>query len=47
MSLGILEEDQTLTYYSVFHMRVSDIHDNVGYLLAGDSLNIRLEGMEM
>ena len=46
MSLGILEEDQTLTYYSVFHMRVSDIHDNVGYLLAGDSLNIRLEGIE-
>lgn len=46
MSLGILEEDQTLTYYSVFHMRVSDIHDNVGYLLVGDSLNIKLEGIE-
>lgn len=46
MSLGIFEEDQTLTYYNVFHMRVSDIHDNVGYLLAGDSLNIRLEGIE-
>lgn len=46
MSLGIIKEDQTLTYYSVFHMRVSDIHDNVGYLLAGDSLNIRLEGIE-
>lgn len=46
MSLGILEEDQTLTYYSVFHMRVSDIHDNIGYLLVGDSLNIKLEGIE-
>lgn len=46
MSLGILEEDQTLTYYSVFHMRVSDVHDNVGYLLVGDSLNIKLEGVE-
>lgn len=46
MSLGILEEDQTLTYYSVFHMRVSDIHDNVGYLLVGDSLNIKLVGIE-
>lgn len=46
MSLGILEEDQTLTYYSVFHMRVSDIHDNIGYLLVGDSLNIRLEGID-
>lgn len=46
MSLGILEEEQALTNYSIFHMRASDIHNNVGYLLIGDSVNIKLEGID-
>lgn len=46
MSLGILKEEQALTNYSIFHMRASDIHNNVGYLLIGDSVNIKLEGID-
>lgn len=46
MSLGILEEEQALTNYSIFHMRASDIHNNVGYLLIGDSVNMKLEGID-
>lgn len=46
MSLGILKEEQALTNYSIFHMRASDIHNNVGYLLIGDSVNMRLEGID-
>lgn len=46
MSLGILKEEQALTKYSIFHMRASDIHNNVGYLLIGDSVNMRLEGID-
>lgn len=46
MSLGILKKEQALTNYSIFHMRASDIHNNVGYLLIGDSVNIKLEGID-
>lgn len=46
MSLGILKEEQALTNYSIFHMRASDIHNNVGYLLIGNSVNIKLEGID-
>lgn len=46
MSLGIIKEEQALTNYSIFHMRASDIHNNVGYLLIGDSVNIKLEGID-
>lgn len=46
MSLGILKEEQALTNYSIFHMRASDIHNNVGYLLIGDSVNMKLEGID-
>lgn len=46
MSLGILKEEQALTNYSIFHMRASDIHNNVGYLLIGDSVNIKLKGID-